>query len=84
MARLRLTGVLLDEKKYDEALRLLETSHGEAFDGLYADRRGDVLAATGKVGEARTAYQTALARISAGGTYHDIVQMKLDALPSAK
>jgi predicted negative regulator of RcsB-dependent stress response len=84
MARLRLTGVLLDEKKYDEALRLLEVKHGESFDGLYADRRGDVLAATGKVGEARAAYQMALARISSGSTYHDIVQMKLDALPSAK
>lgn len=84
VARLRLAGVLLDEKKYDEALRLLEAKHGESFDGLYADRKGDVLAATGKVAEARTAYQTALAKIGMGGVYHDIVEMKLDALTSAK
>ena len=38
VARLRLAGVLLDQKKYDEALKLLEAAHPEAFEGLFADR----------------------------------------------
>ena len=84
LARLRLAGVLLDEKKYDDALRLLETKHGESFDGLYADRKGDILTAAGKVAEARAAYQLALAKMGGKGAYQNIVQMKLDALASAK
>jgi len=80
LVRLRLAGILLDEKKYSEALGLLETKHGGSFDGLYADLKGDILGAMGKVGEARAAYQVALDKIGVKGTYHNIVQMKLDAL----
>jgi predicted negative regulator of RcsB-dependent stress response len=82
LVRFRLAGILLDEKKYGEALGLLETKHGESFDGLYADLKGDILSATGKIAEARTAYQTALSKMGVKGTYYNIVQMKLDALPT--
>ncbi|HTE16364.1 MAG TPA: tetratricopeptide repeat protein, partial [Burkholderiales bacterium] len=44
IARLRLAGVLLDEKNHDEALKLLDAKHVAAFDGLYADLKGDILA----------------------------------------
>jgi predicted negative regulator of RcsB-dependent stress response len=80
LVRLRLAGVLLDEKKYGEALGLLETKHGESFDGLYADLKGDILSAMGKPADARAAYQIALEKIGGKGTYHNIVQMKMDAL----
>lgn len=83
LVRLRLAGILLDEKKYSEALGLLETGHGESFDGLYADLKGDILSAMGKVAEARAAYQIALDKMVVKGTYHNIVQMKLDALQTA-
>jgi len=84
LVRLRLAGILLDERKYDDALRLLDTKHGESFDGLYADLKGDVLNAAGKVAEARAAYQTALDKMGKKGTYHSIVQMKFDAMAEAK
>lgn len=84
LVRLRLAGLLLDEKKYDEALRLMESKHGDSFGGLYADRKGDILAAAGKVAEARIAYQMALDKISAKSAYHNIIQMKLDALAETK
>lgn len=84
LVRLRLAGILLDERKYDDALRLLDTKHGESFDGLYADLKGDVLNAEGKVAEARVAYQTALDKMGKKGTYYNIVQMKFDALAEAK
>ena len=84
LVRLRLAGLLLDERKYDDALRLLDTKHGESFVGLYGDLKGDVLTAAGKVTEARAAYQMALDNMGKKGTYHNIVQMKLDALAEAK
>ena len=83
-ARLRLAGVLLDQKKYDEALKLLEAAHPEAFNGLFADLKGDVLVAQGKTAEARAAYQQALDKLPAEGTYRAIVQVKLDGLGADK
>ncbi|MDR0996626.1 MAG: tetratricopeptide repeat protein [Zoogloeaceae bacterium] len=60
LARLRLAGVLLDEKAYDEALALLAQTPAPAFAALYADLKGDVLVAQNKAGEARAAYEAAL------------------------
>jgi predicted negative regulator of RcsB-dependent stress response len=85
IARLRLAGILLDEKKYEEALNLLNAQHGEPFSGLYADLKGDILAASGKIAEARVAYQQAIDKLSGGrSAYQNIVQMKLDALRESK
>ena len=84
LVRLRLAGLLLDEKKYDEALKLVESKHSESFSSLYSDRKGDILTASGKVPEARVAYQLALDRTNAESAYHNIIQMKLDALAETK
>lgn len=83
-ARLRLAGLRLDEKKYDEALKLLDAKHGEALVPLYADLRGDVLVAQGKVTEARAAYQQAIEKSEPGSNYRNVVQIKLDALGPGK
>jgi predicted negative regulator of RcsB-dependent stress response len=83
-ARLRLAGVLLDQKNYDGALSLLEAKHPESFDGLFADRKGDVYTAQGKIAEARAAYKTALEKLPQQGSYRTIVQVKLDGLGGAK
>lgn len=84
VARLRLARVLLDEKKPAEALKLLETKHGDSFDGLYADVKGDALFADGKRAEARAAYQIALEKSDAASPTRQIVQLKLDALGESK
>ena len=84
VARLRLAALLLDEKKYDDALKLLEAKHPAAFDGLYADLRGDVLSAQGRKGEARTAYKLAYEKTDARSMYRNLIEMKLDALEEAK
>ncbi|HWH46478.1 MAG TPA: tetratricopeptide repeat protein [Burkholderiales bacterium] len=84
LARLRLAGIRLDEKKYDEALALLDAKHPAAFAPLYADLRGDVLTAQGKPAEARAAYKLALEKSPSNGNYRNVVQIKLDALGSAK
>lgn len=84
LARLRLAGVLLDQKNYPEALKLVETKPAEAFGGLYADMKGDILAAQGKLAEARSAYRQALEKGDAKSSHHQLVQLKLDALGETK
>jgi len=83
IARLRLAGVLLDEKAYDEALSVLSGEVPASLATAYADRRGDVLMAMSKTGEARAAYQEALEKADAQHPLRAIIQLKLDALPAA-
>lgn len=84
VARLRLAGILLDEKKYDEALKLLAAKSADAYAALYADLRGDVLAAQGKSAEAQAAYQLALDKSDAASQYRALIELKRDALGEAK
>ncbi|MFN9771516.1 MAG: YfgM family protein [Burkholderiales bacterium] len=83
LARLRLAGILLDEKAYDDGLKLLAVDDAGAFAGAFADRRGDLLLAQGKRDEARAAYKTALERLERSAALRPLVQMKLDALGGA-
>ncbi len=84
VARLRLAGVLLDEKNYPEALKLAEAKPVESFAALYADMKGDILVAQGKPAAARSAYQLALNKSEPQSQYRALVQLKLDALGDAK
>jgi predicted negative regulator of RcsB-dependent stress response len=84
LARLRLAGIRLDEKKYDDALKLLETKHSAAMETLYADLRGDVMLAQGKSAEARAAYKMAIEKSLPNSSYRSVVQIKLDALGGDK
>jgi predicted negative regulator of RcsB-dependent stress response len=80
LSRLRLAGVLLDQEKYEEALKLLDEKVTEAFVALYSDLRGDVLVEQGKMAEARAAYQQALDKSVESGGWRNVVQIKIDAL----
>ena len=82
VARERLAGLLLDQKQYDAALAQLDNPPA-AFAVLYADRRGDILAAQGKSEDARKAWQTALDGLGAADPLRQAVQLKLDALSGA-
>jgi predicted negative regulator of RcsB-dependent stress response len=83
VARVRLAGVLLDEKNYDEALKVLGADVPPAFAVAVADRRGDVLFAQNRLDEARNAWRDALARADAQHPLRNLIQLKLDALPPA-
>jgi predicted negative regulator of RcsB-dependent stress response len=81
LARLRLGAVLLDEKAYDEALKLAESPHEPAYDAQFAALRGDVLVAKKQVDDAKAAYKLALDK--AGGSeraFRESVRMRLEGL----
>ncbi len=80
IAAVRLAGVLLDAKDYDEALKLLSGDYPAQFAGAIADRKGDVLLAQGKRDEARTAYKLALEKSDAKDPGRQLIQIKLDAI----
>jgi predicted negative regulator of RcsB-dependent stress response len=86
IARLRAVGLLMDQKKFDEALKQLEAAQqGKAreFDALIADRRGDILAAQGKRDEAVAAYQAAYKAMDGKIEYRNLLDAKLTALGAA-
>lgn len=80
VARLRLAGLLLDAKSYDEALRQLDATVPAEFAALVADRRGDIYLAQGKKAEAGAQYQKAWAGLEEGNSYRQVVDIKLASL----
>jgi predicted negative regulator of RcsB-dependent stress response len=81
LARLRMASVLLDEKAYDEALKLLDEKHGAAYDAQYAAAKGDVLVAKNQANEAKAAYRLALEKAGSGNNaFRESVRMRLEAL----
>src|SRR3954447_22549843 len=81
IARLRMASLLLDDKAFDQGLALLAEPQSDAFKGIVADRRGDLLAAQGKRDDARTAYKLALDSLSkSDSSARQLIQFKLDAL----
>lgn len=80
IAKLRLAGVLLDEKAYDDALKMLGTDFAPQFAGSVADRKGDVLVAQNKMVEARAAYTAALAAMDPKSPGRKLVEVKLESI----
>jgi predicted negative regulator of RcsB-dependent stress response len=79
VGRLRLAGLLLDAKQYDEALKVLGSDLPEAYAPLAADRRGDILSAQGKKDDAVKAYQDAWKGLPTTVEYRRFVEGKLTA-----
>jgi predicted negative regulator of RcsB-dependent stress response len=80
IAKLRLAGVLIETKAYDDALKLLEGSFAESFAPLVADRKGDILALQGKKPEARAQYEKAYTGFDETTQYRRLVEVKLNAM----
>jgi len=80
IARLRLAGLLLDAKKFDEALKQLDGIDAPDFAALAADRRGDVLLTQGKNEEAKASYLKAWNAMDPKIDYRRLVEAKLNIL----
>lgn len=80
IARLRLSGVLMDTKAYDEALKILASDVSVEFAGLVADRRADIFVLQDKKNEAVVEYQKAYKALDDRLEYRRLVEVKLNAL----
>ena len=86
IAKLRLAGLLVDSKAFDEALQQLSGSFPASFEALVADRKGDILLLQGKKKEAIVEYEKAFKNFQDRTEYRRLVEVKLNSLgvdPSA-
>ena len=80
VAKLRLSGLLLEKKAYAEALQQLAVDFPKDFSPLAADRRGDILMAQGKQAEAKAEYEKAYKGLDERDEYRRLVEVKLNAM----
>ncbi len=79
-ARLRLTKIMMEEGKYDDALNFISGVDAGVYESTYEQLKGDIYVAMGQPESARTAFMRALASASPGERGHELLQMKLDDL----
>jgi predicted negative regulator of RcsB-dependent stress response len=79
-ARLRLAALFADAKQYDEALKQLGASFPPEYEGLVADRRGDIYTLQGKKADAKSEYLKAYKGLTEDNDYRKLVEVKLTAL----
>lgn len=83
VARLRLAGMQLDAKQFDDALKTLSSKVPDEYAALVADRRGDVFLAQGKNKEAIEAFQAAWSTLDSTVEYRRFIEGKLTVLGAA-
>jgi predicted negative regulator of RcsB-dependent stress response len=80
VARLRLAALAVEAKAYDEALKQLSANFPPEFEGLAADRRGDVYNLQGKRAEAKAEYMKAYKAMDAQSDMRKLIEVKLTSL----
>ena len=80
IALIQLGQILVEEKKYDEALKKANEVDNEGYLGLANDLKGDILNAMNKKEDAKKAYLEALKRFGPKDPYARFTQEKLEAL----
>ena len=70
----------MDAKNYDAALALLSGVFPPEFEGLVADRKGDVMSLKSEKSKAIAEYEKAYRLLDAGTEYRRLVEVKLNAL----
>jgi len=84
IAKLRLAGLLIDAKEFDQASKILGESYPAAFAALVADKKGDLLQAQGKGAEAVAEYRKAWSGLDTRVEYRRLVSVKLAALGASE
>ena len=80
IAKLRLAGIFLETKQYDDALKLVSGDFPKDFSALALDRQGDILAAQGEKNEAKSQYEKAYKSLEETVEYRRLIEVKLNAL----
>ena len=79
LAAQRLAVVLLQQKKYDAAITVLNTKVEADFEPLLLEAKGDVYAAQNKTKEATQSHQQAFEKLPKDAIERELLQMKLDS-----
>ena len=79
VAKLRLARLLEAQDDYAAGLDLLAGDAPAGFEASWAEARGDLLFQQGRIDEARSAWEAALARRTADGGNARLLQIKLDS-----
>jgi predicted negative regulator of RcsB-dependent stress response len=80
IAKLRLAGVMVETKAFDDALKQLSGSFPVNFDALVADRKGDIFLLQGKKAQALAEYEKAYKNFEERTEYRRLVEVKLNSL----
>jgi predicted negative regulator of RcsB-dependent stress response len=80
IASLQLAGILLEEKDYEGALKVLDGATDAGYAGLRDEMKGNVYLAQGKQAEAKKAFESALNNLDAGGAMYQATKLKLESL----
>jgi predicted negative regulator of RcsB-dependent stress response len=80
IALIQLGQILVEEKKFEDALKRVNEVDNEGYLGLSNDLKGDILNAMGKKEEAKKAYLEALKRFGPKDPYAKFTQEKLESL----
>lgn len=80
IASLQLAGILLEEKDYEGALKVLDGTTDAGYAGLRDEMKGNVYLAQGKQTEAKKAFESALNNLDAGGAMYLFTKQKLESL----
>lgn len=80
IARLRLAGLLIESKAFEEALKQLTVPFPASFAALVDDRKGDIYLLQGKRSEALAQYRKAYSGFGERTEYRRLVEVKLNSL----
>jgi predicted negative regulator of RcsB-dependent stress response len=80
LARLRLSSLMVQDKEFDAARKLLSAKTPDSFEPLVADRLGDLDMLTNQPAEAVKHYQAAWKAMEPNAQYRRLIAFKLTAL----
>ena len=80
VARLRLASLLIDKKYYEDSLENLKDNFPTEFDGIFLDRKADILIKQENKKQAIRDYQYAYNIINKEIEYRRLIEVKLNAL----
>lgn len=75
-----LANVYLQQKQYDNALKILATPVEASFQSVIEETKGDVFAAQGKTTEAKQIYQAILDKLPEQSPARELIQLKISQL----
>ena len=79
IAKLRISAILIEGKKFDDALSQLNGTFPVGFEALVADRKGDVFVLKGDKAQAVAEYEKAYRLLDVRSDYRRLVEVKLNA-----